>query len=221
MSGKHRDEEREIVVNHFDEKHAQKFREQVLRISDSGGDIVIPVYIDSYGGYVDSLAKMIETMDSVPNRFITICMGKAMSCGAILLSHGDIRWCGKFSRIMIHNISSGSWGDAYDQKESSEETMRMNRVFMEVLAENCSKTYDELQDLIKGSTSAKNITLDPKAAYEFGIIDKIGTPTIHPVVQFAMDTVPPKERLSDLDKGIIKRTRTVRKTKKKPVRKKR
>lgn len=210
-----RDDDSEIVVNHFDEKHAQKFREQVLKIAEAGENIVIPVYIDSYGGYVDSLGKMIETMDSVPNRFITVCMGKAMSCGAILLSHGDIRWCGKYSRVMIHNISSGSWGDVYDQKESSEESMRMNRVFMELLAKNCDKTFDELQALIKNSTSSKNIWLDPEGAYKFGIVDKIGTPTVHPIVQFVMDTTPEKERLSDEDKGIKRKKKSPKKKVKK------
>jgi len=195
MSQRPREDEREIVVNYFDEKHA-------------------------------SLAKMLETMDSVPNRFVTICMGKAMSCGAILLSHGDIRWCGKLSRIMIHNISSGSWGDVTEQRARTDESERMNQVFMELLAKNCGKTYEELQQLIKDSTNSKDIWLDPNAAYKFGIIDKIGTPIIHPVVQFAMDTIPDKERLSDQDKGIKKRTPVKKKstkkksTKKKTVRKK-
>jgi ATP-dependent Clp protease protease subunit len=214
------DESREIVVNTFDEKHAQKFREQVLRLADHGPDIIIPVYIDSYGGYVDSLAKMLETMDSVPNRFITICQGKAMSCGAILLSHGDVRWCGKLSRVMIHNISSASWGDVTELKSRSDECERMNRVFMELLAQNCGKTYDELQEAIRSTTDSKNIWLSPEEAFSFGIIDKVGTPVIHPIVQFVLDAAPEKDRLTDGDKGVKrakkkKTTRRKAKTKKK------
>lgn len=212
------DEDREIVVNTFDEKHAQKFRNQVLRVADSGENTVIPVYIDSYGGYVDSLAKMIETMDSVPNRFVTICMGKAMSCGAILLSHGDIRWCGQYSRVMIHNISAGTWGDVTELKARSDECDRLNQIFMKLLAENCGKTYDELQSLIKASTNSKDIWLGPQEAFEFGIVDQIGTPVIYPVVQYAMDTMPKKERLTDAEKGV--KSRTKKKTKKRSRKKK-
>lgn len=197
-------EDREIWVNQFDEKSAQKFRDQVLAIAERGEDIVIPVYIDSYGGYVDSLAKMIETMDNVPNRFITICMGKAMSCGAILLSHGDIRYCGKYSRIMVHNVQAGSWGDAYEMKAMSDETIRMNRVFMELLAQNCGKTYDEIQSLIRSTTSGKEIWLNGQSAFEFGIVDHVGTPLIAPVIQFAINVAPDKDRLSDDEKGVEK-----------------
>src|ERR1017187_8909277 len=69
----------EIWVRHFTSESAQEFREQVLERADKEGTMVIPVYIDSYGGNVDALAKMIATMDEVPNRFVTVCMGCAMS----------------------------------------------------------------------------------------------------------------------------------------------
>jgi len=213
-------EKREILVNHFDEKHAQEFRNHVLSIAERGEEIVIPIYIDSYGGNVDSLAKMIETMDNVPNRFITICQGKAMSCGAILLSHGDIRYCGKYSRIMIHHVHSGSWGDTYSLQAISEETTRMNQVFSELLAENCGKTYEELQALIKDTTSGKEIWMDAESAFKFGIVDHVGTPLITPVIQFALNTSPDKERLTDEDKGVKKKRKTEPK-KIKSVRKKR
>ena len=215
-------EEREIWVNTFDEKHAQKFRDHVLRIAERGEDIVIPIYIDSYGGSVDSLAKMIETMDNVPNRFITVCQGKAMSCGAILLSHGDIRYCGKYSRIMIHNVQAGAIGDIYELKANSDETLRINRVFMELLANNCGKSYEEVQDILKESTNGKEIIMDAQNGVEFGIVDHVGTPMITPVIQFALNTVPEKPRLTAEDKGIKKKQKTEprkkRTTKKKSTR---
>jgi len=201
-------EEREIWVNTFDEKHAQKFRDHVLHIAERGEDIVIPIYIDSYGGNVDSLAKMIETMDNVPNRFVTICQGKAMSCGAILLSHGDIRYCGEYSRVLIHNVHAGTWGDTYDLQATSDETLRMNKVFMELLADNCGRSHDEIQLLLRASTSGKEILMDADGALEFGIVDHVGTPLITPVIQFALNTVPKKVRLTDEDKGIKKKRKT-------------
>jgi ATP-dependent Clp protease protease subunit len=216
MQNNNHAEEREIWVNHFDEKHAQKFRDHVMYIADRGEDIVIPIYIDSYGGYVDSLAKMIETMDNVPNRFITVCMGKAMSCGAILLSHGDIRYCGKYSRVMIHNVHAGSWGEAYELKSTSDETLRMNKLFMQLLANNCGITYQGLQDRLRSSTSGKEIWMNGDDAFKFGIVDHVGTPLITPVIQFALNTVPTKQRLNDEEKGV-KRKRTTT-TKKKTAR---
>jgi ATP-dependent protease ClpP protease subunit len=58
----------EIWVTKFDEESSQEFREKVMAIAHRDPEMVIPIYIDSYGGFVDSLAKMLETMDEVPNR---------------------------------------------------------------------------------------------------------------------------------------------------------
>lgn len=186
----------EIWVNEFTEKSAQEFREQVLERSDPEGRMVIPIYIDSYGGYVDSLAKMIETMDEVNNRFITVCMGKAMSCGAILLSHGDLRFCGKFSRIMVHNVSSASWGDAYSMKAGSDEALRLNKIFMGFLAKNCGMTYDQLQIHIKAATDSKEIWMSPEDALKFGLVNRIGTPELAPIIQWVCETVPHKNKMN-------------------------
>lgn len=185
----------EIWVFKFDEESAQEFREKVLEASKKDPSSVIPIYIDSYGGYVDSLAKMIETMDEVPNRFITICMGKAMSCGAILLSHGDFRCCGKYSRVMIHNVSSGSWGDAYSMKADSEEVHRLNKRFMGLLADNCGITYQKLQFLIKEAVGSKEIWLSAEDALDFKIVDEIGIPRVISHTTWGFEMVPPKLRV--------------------------
>jgi ATP-dependent Clp protease protease subunit len=193
---------KEIWVNQFTEKDAQRFRDRVLRIASQDPSILIPVYIDSWGGHVDSLAKMIETMDEVDNRFVTVAMGKAASCGAILLSHGDIRFCGRLTRVMIHNVSSTSWGDAYDLQSHSAEVMRLNKAFMTLLAENCGKTYDQLQEQIKNSTNSKEIWMTASDAYDFGIVDAVGLPSLKPRLMWEYNIIPPKKRLSDEEKGL-------------------
>lgn len=208
-----RRESGEIWVNEFTEKSAQKFREKVLDVAMRGGEqMLIPIYIDSYGGYVDSLAKMIETMDSVPNRFVTVVSGKAMSCGAILLSHGDLRWCGPHSRVMIHNVHSGTWGDAYDKEQGAKETMRMQKHFLGLLAKNCGMTYQQLASKIKESISSKEIWLDAQEAFDFGVVDYVGLPQFTPIIQMAIDNAPAKKRLTDADKNVERKPSKTSKT---------
>lgn len=187
----------EIWVNKFTEESAQKFREQVMEISRENPDVVIPIYIDSYGGYVDSLAKMLATMDEVPNRFITICMGKAMSCGAILLSHGDLRFIDKYSRTMVHNVSSWSWGDVYSMKAGTDETVRLNKKFMGLLAHNTGRSYDALQKLIKDSTDSKEIWMSAEDTIKFGLADQVGIPVIKSRVEWSCALAPLKLRAQE------------------------
>lgn len=206
---------KEIWVTSFTEASAQEFREQVLRRVDKEGTMVIPIYIDSYGGNVDALAKMIETMDEVPNRFVTIVQGKAVSCGSILLSHGDLRFCGPYSRVMVHNVSSFSWGDVYALKSNGDEAMRMNKQFLGLLARNCNMTYEELQKRIKNATDSKEIWMTAQEAVKFGVVDKVGTPALVPILQWACEVVPPKERFSFVDNELVDKESAPKKKRKK------
>lgn len=168
----------EIWVTKFDEEHAQKFRLAVMEASKLDPSRPIVIYIDSYGGYVDALAKMIETLDEIPNPIVTACMGKAMSCGAILLSHGDVRFLGKHSRVMVHEVSSGTFGNVQDMKDDVKETVRLNSHFMGLLARNCGfKHYEEFREILK-QQDGRDLYLHGEEAIKFGIVDAIGLPKI-------------------------------------------
>ena len=185
----------EVWVVKFDEESAQRFREQLIRRAEMDMTAPVLIYIDSYGGSVDALAKMIATMNEIPNKTITVCMGKAMSSGAILLSHGDYRFCDPMSRVMIHNVSSSAWGDIDSMHASVAETERLQKMFIGLLADNCSKTYTEVRQSIKDSTEdGKEMYLDAKGALEYGIIDEIGSPILAPRVIWEYFTTPEKVR---------------------------
>jgi ATP-dependent Clp protease protease subunit len=209
----------EICVNEFTEDSATDFRKKVLFRAEMDPDAPIVIYIDSYGGYVDSLAKMIETMNEVPNKFITVSMGKAISCGAILLSHGDVRYCGGYSRVMIHNVSAGSWGEVYSLKASSDQTMEMNKRFMGLLANNCKMTYEELQKKIKETDDSREIWLNAEDAKKFGIVDEIGIPSLIPMLGWEVQTIVPRP-LNELPTKKTKKKATKKKASKKKTTKK-
>lgn len=196
----------EIWVNKFTEDSAQEFRNKVIKESKKNPHEPIIVYIDSYGGYVDSLAKMIETMDEVPNTIVTVAVGKAMSCGAILLSHGDVRWVGTHSRVMVHEVSSATSGDVHDMHSDSLETKRLNKYFLGLLAKNCNIKggYDGLRKLIK-ERDGRDIYLDADAAVEFGIADAVGMPKVASVTLHEVFTTPPKKpKLKGSNKKLTK-----------------
>lgn len=184
----------EIWVTAFTEDAAQKFRESVISIARLDPNMPITVYIDSYGGAVDALAKMIETIDEIPNLIITVCLGKAMSCGAILLSHGDIRFCGKHSRVMIHEVSSGTFGNVHDMHADVKEVARLNSHFMGLLAKNCGlKNYEELRKLIKAQDGTERY-MDAHEAVKFGIVDEVGTPRVASSLSYEIRITPTKHR---------------------------
>ncbi len=169
----------EIWVTRFDESSAQRFRDKVMAKARESDKEPIVIHIDSYGGEVDALAKMIETLDEVPNPIMTICMGKAMSCGAILLSHGDIRFIGRHSRTMVHEVSSWTAGDVHDMKSDANETTRLNQYFLGLLAKNCNIKggYEGLRKIIK-TRDGRDIYMNANETVKFGLADKVGIPKI-------------------------------------------
>lgn len=194
----------EIWVNEFTIEKAQEFRDQVLEKAIKP-DVPIVIRINSPGGMVDALAMMLETMDELPNPFITVCYGLAASCGAILLSHGDVRWVTQHSRVLVHEVSSATSGDVHDMHADAIETKRLNKHFMGLLARNCGIKggYDGLRKLIKAH-DGRDIYLDAESAVKFGIADAVGVPKVVTATLHEVFTAPTKSsRLQDIDKRKV------------------
>lgn len=199
----------EIWVHEFTPESAAEFRERILSASKADTTKPLVIYIDSYGGQLDALTTMIETLDETPNPIITVCLGKSMSCGAILLSHGDIRFCGPHSRIMIHEVSSGTHGDVHDMFADAIETKRLNELFLGLLAKNCGMKggYNELRKRIK-EQDGRDKYMNAAEAKEFGIIDVIGKPRVNTVTVHEVSVA--KEKRSSVS-GPVKTTKKTNK----------
>lgn len=171
-----------IWVTQFTEESAKSFTKEVFEAS-ANKDKPIVIYIDSYGGVVDSLAVMAGALGSVENKIITVCVGKAMSCGAILLSCGDERYVDIDSRVMIHEISGGTRGNIKDVELDVDEMKRLNAYWMERLAMNCGKKLSDLETLFK---ERRDIYMTAHQAIKFGLADKIGIPKLYKVTSYEL-----------------------------------
>ena len=180
-----------IWVHSFGEADAQRFTDAVLDVAESDPHQMISVYIDSYGGLIDGLTAMISVMNSVPNKFVTVCTGKAMSAGAVLLSHGDIRCMGPEARVMLHEASGGASGNVNDVHADSQELQRINDQLLAILARNCGKTVKQLQKLFSGQ---REIYLNPGQAKKFGLIDVVGIPLIQKQVVYSIQCHQPRQK---------------------------
>ena len=214
----------EILVNKFTEESAKDFRKKVITRAVLDANAPIIIYIDSYGGYVDSLNTMLETIEQVPNPIVTVCVGKAMSCGAILLAAGDHRFCGRKSRVMVHQSSSGAIGPTESLQNDVTENKRLNKEFMSFIAKRCGKTLkifkEEMKSkLIKADDEARDLYLSAEGAVELGLVDYIGMPHVKPVTMYSIESSPEKQYRSS-DDATDEALKTMGLTKKKKVKKK-
>ena len=138
-----------IRVRKFDETSAKDFSSLMMKAQNTGQPIV-PVIIDSYGGQGYSMMAMISDIKHSKIPVATIVQGKAMSCGAILFSCGAAghRYMDPDATLMIHDVSSMSWGKVEEVKASAEETTRLNKKVYQMMAQNCGKRKNYFIDLI-------------------------------------------------------------------------
>ena len=112
----------------------------------------ITVRISSYGGYCYDLWSAINVIENLKKKgyiINTVCMGKAMSCGIILLLSGTNRYVYPYSTLMYHSVSSGTYGKIQDMKESIYETDRLNEMAKEYVLEKTNITKEKLDEVDK------------------------------------------------------------------------
>lgn len=165
-----------IRVNEFKDADAKDFSEQISKAHNTGQP-VIPVIIDSYGGQVYSLLSMIAEIKASQIPVATICTGKAMSCGAILLTCGQegLRFIDKNATVMLHDVSSMALGKNEEIKASAKQTDKLQKQIFTLLAENCNKKPNYFLDLIHSKSHAEWY-LNAQEAKKHNIVNHIRIP---------------------------------------------
>jgi len=177
-----------ITVNKFNEESAIKFNEDFSVAIESGQNI-IPVVIDSYGGQLYSLMNMIDTIKNSPVAVATIVKGKAMSCGALLLSCGTegFRFASENSSIMIHELSSGSFGKNEEIQADAKNCKKLNKKIFQILSKNCGHKKGYFEDIYRKQKSRADWYLEPEECIKHNLINHIGIPKIEMTVSASID----------------------------------
>jgi ATP-dependent Clp protease protease subunit len=176
---------RSVWVTQFNTASVQQFYDDFVDIEMNPLVEIIPVFINSYGGEVYSLIAKRDIIKSSHKSVATICMGKAMSCGAALLAAGTkgLRFATPDSRILIHQVSSVAIGKASDIREDAAQTQALNEMFLRNLAEDTGNSVAKLKQEIRNRDNADWI-LTAEEAKKWGIIDHIDVPRhVYPPVQ--------------------------------------
>lgn len=130
----------------------------------------ITLHINSPGGSVLHGLGMVDVMRYINSDVATINTGMAASMGSILLSSGTKgkRASLNFSKVMIHQVSSGASGHVEDNRISQMESEKYNYVLFKMLAENSGKSFDEVLE-----SARRDKWLNSQEALDFGFIDEI------------------------------------------------
>ena len=176
-----------VRVNKFDEESAKKFVTEVAQAHNTGQK-VIPIMIDSYGGQVYSLMSMISAIQASELPVATIVEGKAMSCGAVLLTFGEpgMRFADPNATVMIHDVSSGCWGKIEELKADIKEAERLDEKIFTMMARNCGKKDDYFKKKVFNKKHA-DWFMDAQEAKKHGIVNHLRVPKMNVKVDVDID----------------------------------
>src|ERR687885_594278 len=145
---------------------------QLLHLESEDPDKDISIYINSPGGSVYAGLAIYDTMQFIKPDVQTVCVGIAMSMGALLLAGGaqGKRFALPNSRILIHQPSGGFQGQAADIEIHAREILktrdRLNKIYVKHTGQDLSKIETAMD---------RDRFMTPEEAKDFGLIDEVVT----------------------------------------------
>ena len=143
---------------------------QLLHLESEDPDKDISVYINSPGGSVYAGLAIYDTMQFIRPDVQTICVGIAMSMGALLLGGGASgkRMALPNAKILIHQVSSAFQGQASDIEIHAREIIDVRKRLDKILAHHTG------QDLEKVATDTeRDYFMSAEEAKEYNLIDRV------------------------------------------------
>ena len=153
-----------------DDQIANLLVAQLLHLESEDPDKDISIYINSPGGNVYSGLAIYDTMQFIKPDVQTICVGIAMSMGALLLSGGTKgkRMALPNAKILIHQVWGGFQGQATDIEIHARETIALKRKMEEIMAKHTGQELDKV-----ARDMERDYFMTSDEAREYGIIDTV------------------------------------------------
>ncbi|MGX6447550.1 ATP-dependent Clp protease proteolytic subunit [Patulibacter sp. S7RM1-6] len=153
-----------------DDQIANLIVAQLLHLASDDEDKDISLYINSPGGSVYAGLAIYDTMQFIKPQVRTICVGIAMSMGAVILSGGapGKRMALPNSKILIHQVSSGFQGQATDVDIHAREIIELRGRLDQIISHHSGTPLEKVKQ-----DTERDFFMDPEEAREYGIIDRV------------------------------------------------
>mgnify|MGYP001603627422 CR=1 FL=1 len=143
---------------------------QLLHLEADDPDKDVSLYINSPGGSAYAGLAIYDTMQFIKPDVQTICVGIAMSMGALLFAGGAAgkRMSLPNSKILIHQVSAGFQGQATDIEIHAKEIIDVRRRLDEIIALHTGQSFEKVtQD------TERDYFMSAEEAKEYNIVDRV------------------------------------------------
>jgi len=156
------------IEDHF----ANLIMAQLLFLESENPEKDINIYINSPGGVVTSTLAIYDTMMYLTCDISTWCIGQAASGAAVLLAAGTKgkRFATPHSRVLLHQPSGGTQGQAIDIDLHAKEILRTRDMLDGILSRHTGQTVEKIHD-----DTDRDFIMVPDEAVAYGMVDKVMT----------------------------------------------
>jgi ATP-dependent Clp protease protease subunit len=143
---------------------------QLIHLESDDPDKDISLYINSPGGSVYAGLAIYDTMQFIKPDVSTICVGSAMSMGALLLAGGakGKRFALPNARVLIHQVAGGYEGQATDIEIHAKEVLNLRQRLDEIIAEHTGQPVERVRH-----DTERDYFMSADEARTYGIIDDV------------------------------------------------
>ncbi|MGC8838136.1 MAG: ATP-dependent Clp protease proteolytic subunit [Anaerolineae bacterium] len=143
---------------------------QLLFLDREDPEREISLYINCPGGEIYPGLAIYDTMQLLKAPISTIAVGWTASMGTVLLAAGTKgrRFALPHATIHMHPAGGSARGYAPDVEIQLNELLRMQRLLQRLLAKHTGQPLERI-----AKDFDRDYFMDPKAAVEYGIIDKV------------------------------------------------
>ena len=165
-----------FILGPFDRSISQNVVPELIDLIGSEAlskEPLIPIYVNSYGGYVAELLSLLSLLDLAKAAGVQIWtynLGVAFSCGSMLAVYGDKRYMGRYATNLMHLGSIDSKSHTLVQLDRNHEYDKghFNRI-VDIYAKHTKMT----QDAIEKALADDCFYLDAKQCLKLGLCDEI------------------------------------------------
>jgi ATP-dependent Clp protease protease subunit len=159
-----------FLVGPIDDYMANVIVAQLLFLEAENPEKDISLYINSPGGVVTAGMAIYDTMRFIKPDVSTICVGQAASMGSFLLAAGakGKRYILPNSRVMIHQPSGGTQGQASDIAIQAKEILYLRERLNAELAANTGQPIEKIERDVE-----RDYFMAAEEAKAYGVVDAV------------------------------------------------
>ena len=141
-----------------------------LQVSGQFLDVkpVIKLHINSYGGSLFAGLATVDTIRGLNAEVHSIIDGAAASAATIISCSCSKRSIGKYSKMLIHQLSSGMYGKYNELEDDMENNKHLMDTIKAIYKEHTKVPMKKLNEILK-----HDLWFDSKTCKDLGLVDEI------------------------------------------------